>query len=187
MNGKFLSIFCWTAVTLIAATVFGTPSAFANEKTISFVDKKGERVPIGTVRLTKTDAGEKINVTLSYKGFSNHFLNMFPFKCLEGKQWLCHLPYPHKTKGVITKDNLMDLEYALLFLHKNPAEYGIDFWNGVYYKLTRNEDGSFKGVMMETDMNELAIPPEPYGRPIGGADLVEATPKDHRFPTLEIK
>lgn len=178
----------FVAPILAALLTIGTTPANAGDLKISFKDKKGNLFTIGTLEIEKTDAGEKFKVVMDETKFTNHFLNMFPFKCIEGKQWLCHLPYPHKTKGIITKDNMMDLEYALLFLHKDPAEYGINFWNGVYYKLTRQNDGGFKGILMETDMNVLAVPPEKeYGRPINHVDLIESQPKDHRFPELLIK
>lgn len=111
-----------------------------------------------------------------------------PFKCIDGPQTVCHLIYPYKTKNLITTGDLKDLEYAFLFIHKSAKEYGINFWNGIYYKMQRQPDGSITGKIGETDMNELASPPEKtYDRPIGGDDLEKSTSDKHRFPKIEIK
>lgn len=179
--GAFTSI-----IILLANPVYSAANT-AETKTITLIGKDGSRLDIGSLSLMKTEAGEKISVTFKEDKFSEHFLSMRPFKCIDGPQTLCHLPYPYKSKELITADNLMDLEYKLLFIHKGQGEYGINFWNGVYYKLKRNEDGSFEGVVWETDMDELASPPEEYSRPIGGDDLVEGAAGKHRFPRIEIK
>ena len=182
----------FTALVTIIAIAIAAPAlavpALATEKTINLIDKDGTPLKIGTLTLSETNEGETFKISWQEDKFSEHFLSMRPFKCIAGDQMLCHLPYPYKTRGQITSDNLMDLEYAFLFIHKGQGEYGINFWNGVYYRLERNADGSFKGEVWETDMNELASPPEEdYARPIGNDDLVRGAEGKHRFPTLEIK
>lgn len=174
------------ALTLLCLLTF-THQASAADKKITLIGKDGSRLEIGTLTLTKTDDGEQISVKMKEDRFSEHFLSMRPFKCIDGEQTLCHLPYPYKTKDIITADNLMDLEYKLLFIHKGQGEYGINFWNGVYYRLKRTGDGGFEGKVWETDMDELASPPEDYSRPIGGDDLVEGATGKHRFPRVEIR
>lgn len=160
----------------------------AKEMTINLIGKDGTPLKIGTINITQSDQGETFKIKWQDDKFSEQFLSMRPFKCIDGDQMLCHLPYPYKTRGLIKKDDLMDLEYAFLFIHKGDGEYGINFWNGVYYRLERGPDGGFKGEVWETDMNELASPPEEeYGRPIGNDDLVRGAEGKHRFPTLEIR
>ena len=98
------------------------------------------------------------------------------FKCLpHTTQVVCYLAYPYENKRFITKDDVTDLEYDLLFLHKSPQEYGIDAWNGFYYDLEMTEMG-FVGELRETDLNVLASPPE-EPRPIKDEDLHPASDK----------
>lgn len=180
------------AITLAALPLSLAKKAIAETKsaakTISLIAKDGSKLNIGELILTKTDAGHSFKINFDAPKFSEHFLSMRPFKCIDGPQTFCHLIYPYKTKNLITPTDTMDLEYALLFIHKAEKEYGINFWNGVYYRITQNDDGSFSGSVWETDMNELASPPEnEYDRPIGNDDLVEAAEGKHRFPRLEIK
>ena len=186
---------CWILglLTLIILEPSQTKTAAANDpasqtKTITLIEKDGTRLPIGTLTLTKNAKGHAINVTMDDSKYGEFFLNMAPFKCIEGSIMYCHLPYPYKTHKTITATDLMDLEYELLFVKKLASEYGIDFWHGVYYRLKQTPDGTFIGKVYETDMNELMAPPEKdYDRPIGGADLSEAGIGQHRFPKIEIE
>ena len=88
---------------------------------------------------------------------------------------------------MITKDDQSDLEYQLLFIRKTPSEFGIDAWNGLYYKLVIEDDGSITGKLLEGDLNSLQSPPaEKYAKPV---DLEEFIPGDKTrrlFPTLRI-
>jgi len=157
-------------------------------KTIYLVDQQGKELKVGSIEFIKKTEGETFNVSWDESKFGKFFLNMAPFQCIEGKLMYCHLPYPYKTRKTITKTDLIDLEYELMFVQKVAAKYGIDFWHGVYFRLKRNSDGSFTGKVWETDMNELmAPPPNEYDRPVGGDDLSEAPKGKHRFPTIEIK
>lgn len=165
--------------------------AATTEKSINLIGKDGKKLKVGTVIFkSKEDSKDKqtFEVKWDEAKFSNHFLSMRPFKCIDGAQTFCHLGYPYKTKKLISKTDLQDLEYALLFIHKNEKEYGINFWNGVYYRLKREDNGSITGTVWETDMNELASPPaKEYDRPIGGSDLVEGAVGNHRFPKIIIQ
>ena len=159
------------------------------EKTISLIDKEGKQHKVAKI-IFSSEADNKQSFSINWDDtkFSEHFLSMRPFKCIDGLQTFCRLEYPYKTRNRITNGDLQDLEYALLFLHKNQQEYGINFWNGVYYRLKKQENGSITGTVWETDMNELASPPaKEYGRPIGGADLVEGAEGKHRFPKIIIQ
>ena len=84
-------------------------------------------------------------------------------------------------------DDLSDLEYQLLFLLKKPTEFGIDAWNGLYYKLGIEEDGSITGKLMEGDLNSLQSPPsEKYAKPIDLGEFIPADSSRRLFPTLRI-
>nr|MDJ0640618.1 hypothetical protein [Paracoccaceae bacterium] len=117
----------------------------------------------------------------------DHFLSMRPFKCLEGpeKHW-CHVPYPYEIRRDLSAD-LTDLEYDFLFLWKAATDYGIDTWNGVYYRLEADGAG-FAGTLHELDLGQLAVPPAAGElRPIAEKDLHEADPESHWLPRLIVE
>lgn len=160
----------------------------SEKKTVSLIDQNGDKFKIGTVEFTPTANGQTFSVTMDYTLFSDKFISMISIKCIDGDQTFCHLKYPFKTRNIITNTDLKDLELAFLFVHKTKKEVVINFWNGIYYRLQRQKDGSITGTIWETDMNELATPPEQeYGRLIGGDDLVDGADGKHRFPKIEIK
>lgn len=112
---------------------------------------------------------------------------MRPFRCLEGadKHW-CHVPYPYEIKRDVSAD-LTDLEYDFLFVWKGATEYGINMWNGVYYKLTE-ANGKVIGILHEMDMDSLSAPPPPGElRPVQPKDLHESDPESHWLPRLIIE
>ena len=128
-------------------------------------------------------------ITMDYSAFNDHFLSMRPFKCIEGqREWFCHLPYPYETRSTIGINDLIDLEYQLLFIRKTPSEFGIDAWNGLYFQLTLNDDQSLQGQLLEGDLNVLASPPaEPYARPVDLTEFIEADPSRRLFSSLVIR
>lgn len=149
---------------------------------------EGEALELGTVSLTPEGDGRRFRVDWDERMFENHFLSMRPFQCLQrGEHMLCHLPYPYENPRLIEGDDLTDLEYDLLFIRKAPDEYGIDPWNGVYYRLHWNGE-TIEGELMEVDMNLLASPPPPgVRRPITAEDLHPADPDNHWLPRLSIR
>ena len=102
-------------------------AAKAETRRIFLEDGAGARIEIGALALGD-DGGYRVD--LKAAAFSDHFLSMRPFKCLDGpeKTW-CHVPYPYDIRRDISAD-LIDLEYDLLFLWKRNNDYGIDMWNG---------------------------------------------------------
>ncbi len=151
-------------------------------------DGGGDPVRIGYLDLKQSGGGYDYLVSLDSPELEDKFLSMRPFKCLDGPHnMVCHLAYTYEIKRHITSEDLTDLEYDLLFLHKTPSEYGINAWNGLYYKLTL--DGNrLDGALHEVDLNILAAPPEDGDlRPIGAADLHEAEEGRHSYPRLVIE
>lgn len=120
--------------------------------------------------------------------FGDHFLSMRPFKCLESeKKYWCRIAYPYDIKRRVSASDLTDLEYDLLFVWKGATEYGINMWNGVYYKLD-GEDGRLVGTLNEMDMGKLAAPPDDGNlRPIREVDLQPGEPDSHWLPRLIIE
>lgn len=154
---------------------------------VSLEDSSGQQMRIGTLMLTPVKEGWSYHLDMDRSCFEERFLSMRPFICLEGRVYsLCHLSYPYPLERRITKTDLVDLEYDLLFIQKRTAEYGIDAHKGVYYRLTWNND-RIEGRVYETDLDKLAVPPEAgVKRPIAAQDLYEADAGRHAWPKIVI-
>ncbi len=160
-----------------------TGPGMADTRQVFLEGADGARTQIATLTL-EGDGGYKI--AMNDSAFTDHFLSMRPFKCLEGpnKHW-CHVPYPYEIRRDLSAD-LTDLEYDLLFVWKGSTEYGINMWNGVYYKLAQEGD-RITGVLHEIDMGGLAVPPDAGElRPIAPGDLHESDADSHWLPKLVI-
>jgi hypothetical protein len=156
--------------------------------TITLNANNGDAYDIGWLTIVESkDNGYVYDVTLDDEKFEKHFLSMNPFQCLESpKMMVCHLPYPYQNNRFIADDNLTDLEYDLLFLHKEPGEYGIDAWNGIYYKMELSE-GKITGVLHDVDLNVIKAPPEKGNlRPIKEKMLHKADLNKYWLPKLLI-
>lgn len=147
-----------------------------------------ESIAIGNVDFSGTGDKRIITVNLHHEMFTDHFLSMRPFKCLEGVKFYCHLPYPYAWKAEITETDLTDLEYALLFVQKEPTAYGINLWHGIYYKLELSVDGRISGTLHEIDMDVLASPPpEREMRPITADMLTKSDAGGQWLPEIVIE
>ncbi len=160
-------------------------AALEGEKALKLVDGDGTATEIGTVSFGK-DGRYAIDWDLSE--FGEYFLSMRPFKCLEGPEKLwCRVPYPYDIKRKVSANDLTDLEYDTLFIWKKASDYGIDMWNGVYYKFAV-EDGALVGRLHEMDMDILSAPPDDGNlRPVGAYDIEEGDPDSHWLPILRIE
>jgi hypothetical protein len=158
-------------------------ASMAEEHRVVLRDALGAGMEIARLHVAPDGA---YTLRMAEAGFTDHFLSMRPFKCLEGpdKHW-CHVPYPYENARNISAD-LVDLEYDLLFIWKGASEYGIDTLNGIYYVLAPTGAG-FTGAVHEIDLGLLAVPPAPGElRPVAAGDLHEADPDSHWLPHLEI-
>ena len=156
------------------------------EMTITLHASEKESVDIGQISFAAEKNGYRYELTFDDK-IEKYFLSMHPFQCLKNPEiMVCHLPYPYQNNKFITSDDMVDLEYDLMFLHKKTGGYGIDPWNGIYYKL-RLDDNGIEGVLHDTDMNVLTAPPEDGNlRPLTHDLLYKANPAKHWFPTITI-
>lgn len=169
------------ALSLAPPVVEAGPLSGARE--IFLIDGQGDRLRIGQIRFE----GDGYELALDGADFADHFLSMRPFRCITaGERQLCHLEYPYANARDLSAE-LTDLEYDLLFVSKGAGEYGIDMWNGAYYRLAPDGDG-LTGTLHEVDLRPLAVPP-PAGemRPIRERDLHAAEPADHWLPVLRIE
>lgn len=161
--------------------------ALKRDRTIALQTAQGHRIVIGTVSFSPAPDGVAYTITADETAFSDHFLSMRPFKCVESpeKHW-CHVPYPYEIRRVVTEQDLTDLEYDLLFLWKGATEYGINMWNGVYYQLTIDGD-RLVGHLHEMDMDLLSAPPNAGDlRPLEDKDLHESDADSHWLPVVVI-
>jgi len=162
---------------------------FPEQANIYLLDSNNKETRIGEMRFTGTDNDlTAIQVNIGTDAFTEHFLSMRPFRCIEGEsEWFCYLEYPYDLRSVITANDLSDLEYQLLFIRKTPSEFGIDAWNGLYYKLSLHDDGSITGKLLEGDLNSLQSPPaEKYAKPVDLEEFIPGSKTKRLFPTLRI-
>jgi hypothetical protein len=153
------------ASSLTLGSILGGPAAYAVEaafdgvKDILLHAEDGKTVPIGTV--TFTPDGDKAHFRIDWddKPFQQYFLSMREFRCVEGPEILCHVPYPYPNPAVVAPGDVSWLEHALLFVYKRPADYGAKMAHGLIYTLTMTQDG-FIGKPQAIDLDEIATPPE---------------------------
>ena len=175
------------SILLFFVTSFIYADTLSGSKKIYLVSSAGELTHFANVEFTPIEDRVDYKITIIDKPFENKFLSMRPFKCIMGKkQVMCYLPYPYENNGFIKKSDLTDLSYDLLFLHKNPAEYGINLWNGIFYRLSITENG-IEGVVHEVDMNIIASPPENDAPPFAEDEIFEADTDNYVYPRLLIK
>ena len=155
--------------------------------TITLQASENESVDIGQITFTAKGEGYSYELKLDEDKFEKQFLSMRPFDCMQKpKMMICHLPYPYQNNRFITADDMTDLEYELMFLHKYPGAYGIDAYNGIYYQMKMTDKG-IEGLLHDVDMNELKVPPEEGNlRPITPDMLYEASPTKHWFMNVLI-
>ena len=178
------------AISFGATTFLSAPARadLSGEKSVYLVTKSGEETKVATLNFSKNATGSSYKLEYDYSKFEEHAgFGSSDLGRLLDPQMLCHLAYPYKSRHAISKDDLQDLEYDFLYIHKAPGEYGINFWNGIYYKISQKPDGTFEGILMETDMDVLASPPEDYTRPITHGALNENEDGKHFYPKMLIK
>lgn len=184
----FLSILCLFYVSTLHADESNVDKSKL-KRTVTLKSPDNKSIDIAILELMKQQDGSyNYSLDIDDDKFSNHFLSMRPFKCFQGpKQMLCYLPYPYKKTYKISDTDLQDLEYDLLFIHRKASDYGINPWNGLYYKLSLNQDAKLTGVLNEVDLDILAAPPdEGVTRPITDSDLTLAEQDSYSYPVLTI-
>jgi hypothetical protein len=138
----------------------------AGSKTISAVTREQQLIPIGQVVFTPGANGRTaFTLAMDHGRFNYHFLSMKEFKCLEGgDEVMCHVPYPYKTPGTVSDTDFAWLEHSLLFLFKQPRDFGAKLWNGLYYRLERDAQG-LVGLPQAVDLNLISAPPDDLNTP----------------------
>jgi hypothetical protein len=158
---------------LVLVLLLSTVAEAQHRYAIHFDNGDDGTLAIGSLEVDAFDAAGGFRVTLNDELFGDFFLSMRPFRCMTHRdRMLCHLPYPYENRRRIARDDLTDLEYDLLFIARSPTEYGIDPWNGRYFRLRWDGD-DIVGEMYETDLDILASPPEAGDyRPLANAEML---------------
>lgn len=151
-------------------------------------NEQGERYQIGELYLGAGAGERSFRFELKKENFGDYFLSMRPFRCLEREgRMLCYLPYPYSKPQTVSDEEMRPLEYDVLFIQRQKKDYGIDPWNGVYYKL-RWEAGQLVGRAHAVDLNVLASPPdEGVVYPLDADDLHPLESEQLWLPKLEVE
>ena len=185
-HGDFAVLLSILTVCLSGAVASASP--FEGARTIYLVEQDGTKHDVASIRFDASGDGWTYRIEWRDDRFGEHFLSMRPFRCLEGtdKYW-CRIPYPYENRRTVSGGDLADLEYDTMFIWKGATEYGINMWNGVYYKLAVDGD-RLVGRIHELDMGKLSAPPESGNlRPVREVDLEPGEVESHWLPTLVVE
>lgn len=172
---------------VLMATVTAQAQDLTGDKRIALISVAGERVEIAHVRFEPVGPDRwRFKVSLLDGVFTERFLAMRPFRCIAGPgEQLCH--FPHGTQDVVSRADLLPLEYALLFLHTRPGALHVDARNGLFYKLEFTERG-LRGRLHDADFDPLIAPRgDGNPRPLTYRQLELADPGAHWLPGMLIE
>ncbi|ORU89602.1 MAG: hypothetical protein A6F71_01150 [Cycloclasticus sp. symbiont of Poecilosclerida sp. M] len=176
----------YTILLFIMVTVLNA-SPMEGKKKVYLVSSGDELTHIANIVFSKQGDKSSYQIEIEDTPFDDQFLSMRPFQCIMGKkQVMCYVPYPYEAKKTITENELGHLSNDLLFLHKNPSEYGINMWNGIYYKL-KQVGQTIEGKVNEIDMNSIASPPDDLNNPFAADEIFEADVGNYVYPKILIK
>ena len=176
------------------ACLCSAPSAdaapLAGKRAIVLSNAAGERHTIGHVTFTDAGNGKAAFKVTMADNMQEYFLAMRPFLCLTGPvQRLCWFPV-HNEEAVVSDDDLLPLEYALMFMRTRANDLHVNPFNGMYYKLRRDGD-KLVGDLLEVDMAPFIapdiLPVEERKRPLKPADFTEADPGSNWLPKMSIE
>lgn len=172
------------------ASLTGMAAELSGSRGVWLSNAEGERQRIGSIVFTPAGDGRtRFKLTME-ESLEEYFLAMRPFRCLTGpRQRLCHFPVEREAP-LISADDLVPLEYALLFMRTAPKSLHIDPFNGLYYRMRLTPQG-IVGQVHDVDMDPFitpdSVPVERRQRPIGATDLAPGDPSSHWLPILSIE
>ena len=161
----------------------------AGSKQISVLTRDQQRIPIGTVDFTPdAQGGAHFTLSMDHSQFHDHFLSMKEFKFLVSPdEVLCHVPYPYRQPGQVSANDFAWLEHSLLFLYKQPRDFGAKLWNGLYFRLARDGDG-LVGLPQAVDLNLISAPPDDLNTPPYNAGTRDdVAPGSHWIAQIQIR
>lgn len=138
---------------------FAAEPALEGRKQVYAVTRDGNRLAIGHVKFTPIDSQtSRFHLTLDSPLFVDHFLSMKEFKCIDSAvEVSCHVPYPYRNPQTVTPNNFAWLEHSLLFLFKQPRDFGAKLWNGSYYQFEK-VGSRLIGRAQAIDLNHISAP-----------------------------
>lgn len=152
----------WLAVTTPA---WAQNSRLEGEKQLVLHARDGKTFDIGSVKFTgRADGAADFEISVDPKKTTTYFLSMRNFRCVEGNEVVCHVPYPYPFGGPVAADRLDWLEHGLLFLTKSPQEFGAKFENGLYFRLELTPTG-LRGTPQGINLDHIAFPPDDLSIP----------------------
>lgn len=158
----FLAASLAAALAACGSAALAGEAALDGVKDIILHTEDGKALTVGTVTFTPDGESSRFKIDFDDAKFTQYFLSMREFKCIEGPEILCHVPYPYPNPRVVTARDLSWLEHDLLFVYKRPADYGAKMAHGLVYSLTMTSDG-FVGTPQSIDLDEIASPPADLG------------------------
>jgi hypothetical protein len=124
----FLVMVCTGPAEAVAWELSGT-------KQILFQTRDGATIPIGNVTFSPAGEAANFSIDLDRKAFANFFLSMREFRCLEGPEVQCHVPYPYNNPRSVTRSDLAWLEHSLIFFLRDALRIRGEAWQ---WSLLRN-------------------------------------------------
>jgi hypothetical protein len=157
------------AALALCAPAFAGEAALQGQKDIVLHTRDGKAIVLGRVTFAPQGAGATFRVDWDDRKFTVHFLSMREFKCVEGEEILCQIPYPYGNPKQVTLENLSWLDHALLFFYKRPSDYGAKLAQGLIFPL-KPVSGALEGAAESIDLDEIASPPEDRTKPYYDAE-----------------
>jgi hypothetical protein len=147
-------------------------------KQVFAITRDGAKLALGQVQFTRETASlTRFALKVESPLLVDHFLSMKEFKCLDGAtEVTCHVPYPYKNPNTINQGNLIWLEHSLLFLFKQPRDFGAKLCNGSYYQF-EIVGSRLIGKPQAIDLNHISAPSDtPEIAPYASDLRVDAAP-----------
>lgn len=159
----------------------------AGSKTITLHTRDGQNIVLGSVEFTPAGEQSTFSLHIDPARMKDFFLSMKEFKCLEGEEIHCHVPYPYPNPGTVSRNDLRWLEHSLLFLYKQPKDFGAKLWNGLYYRMALTEHG-IVGTPQAIDLAQIGAPPaDPSIPPYAPGDRADIPLNAHWISGLSIE
>lgn len=184
LRGALMALMCALMLSpALAGSLSGT-------RQIVLSNAAGERQVIGKVQFSDAGNGKSAFVVRMDEVMQDYFLAMRPFLCLTGSwQRLCWFPVKNE-EAVISDNDLLPLEYALMFMRSKPKDLAMNPFNGLYYKLQRDGD-KLVGKLYEIDMEPFIVPdsrpPGERQRPLKAKDFNDADAGSNWLPIMSIE
>lgn len=178
------------ALALLLANVVTGAAPLTGSRQIVLSNASGEKHVIGQVEFSDAGNGKSAFKVVMDDVMQDYFLAMRPFRCLTGAwQRICWFPVKNEA-SLISDDDLLPLEYALMFMRSKPKDLHMNPFNGLYYKL-RREGQRLVGKLYEVDMEPFIVPdsrpPHERKRPLKDSEFNDADPGSNWLPVLSIE